>query len=399
MPRAPVQGAAPAAEPVSEDLHVSLDWPDHLVEAYKLGRVYGHGAFGTIRLARHRVTGESVAIKVLSKMRPQQTRARTASKLLRELECLARVQSCESVIELRGIFEDTSSAYLVMEHCTGGDLEQLLERGGPLTENQVATVVWEVLKVVTACHSSGVCHGDIKPANFLLSEKLPAPLHQLQPGCRPGPGAWLKAIDFGCAQLAPASKQLSRRTGTPVYMAPEVFERKYGRSADLWSVGMLAYHMLSGRFPFWETMEQCKKSSLEEVMEKVAHAEIALNWGPFLAMSPEGKQLLEGLLTRDPERRLTAAQAQQHPWFKLHLGWEAEAPRIAGNLPHLIAQWGEPSPAPATPQKSSQAVAPAAAAPLVANNVVPRVPSSPRASEAGQPSGIMSSDGLILQSA
>lgn len=79
-------------------------------------------------------------------------------------------------------------------------------------------MVWEVLKVVTACHSSGVCHGDIKPANFLLSEKLPAPLQQLQPGCRPAAGPWLKAIDFGCAQLAPASKQLSRRTGTPVYM-------------------------------------------------------------------------------------------------------------------------------------------------------------------------------------
>ena len=85
------------------------------------------GAFGTIRLAKHRGTGDSVAIKVLSKMRPQQTRARTASKLLREVECLARVQSCESVITLRGIFEDSSSAYLVMDHCTGGDLEQLLE--------------------------------------------------------------------------------------------------------------------------------------------------------------------------------------------------------------------------------------------------------------------------------
>ena len=82
----------------------------------------------------------------------------------------------------------------------------------------MAAAVWEVLKVVTSCHASGVCHGDIKPANFLLTEKLRRPLSQLQPGCRPADGPWLKAIDFGCAQLAPAGKLLSRRTGTPVYM-------------------------------------------------------------------------------------------------------------------------------------------------------------------------------------
>ena len=127
--------------------------------------------FGTIRLARNRATGETLAVKVpsvrdphtsssrpavvvveprvcrgilrsassksplilqflaqvLSKSRPQQARARTVGKLLREAECLARVQTCDNVVSLRGIFEDASSAYLVMEHCSGGDLEQLLE--------------------------------------------------------------------------------------------------------------------------------------------------------------------------------------------------------------------------------------------------------------------------------
>ena len=66
-------------------------------------------------------------LQVLSKSRPQQTRARTVGKLLREAECLARVQTCDNVVSLRGIFEDASSAYLVMDHCSGGDLEQLLE--------------------------------------------------------------------------------------------------------------------------------------------------------------------------------------------------------------------------------------------------------------------------------
>ena len=82
----------------------------------------------------------------------------------------------------------------------------------------MAAVLWEVLKVVSACHAAGVCHGDIKPANFLLARKLPRPLHLVPAGARPDDGPWLIAIDFGCAQLAPPSKKLSRRTGTPVYM-------------------------------------------------------------------------------------------------------------------------------------------------------------------------------------
>jgi serine/threonine protein kinase len=72
--------------------------------------------------------------------------------------------------------------------------------------------------VVSACHAAGVCHGDIKPANFLLARKLPRSLHLVPAGARPDDGPWLIAIDFGCAQLAPPMKKLSRRTGTPVYM-------------------------------------------------------------------------------------------------------------------------------------------------------------------------------------
>lgn len=140
-----------------------------------------------------------------------------------------------------------------------------------MAEHRAAVVLFEVLKVVAACHRRSVCHGDIKvqafpdcascrrltcccsltnvpcidmyhscccmtmtahrrhfeatesasyylqPANFLLAKPLEQPLHALAPGNRPQAG-WLKAIDFGCAQQLVGNKPLTRRTGTPVYM-------------------------------------------------------------------------------------------------------------------------------------------------------------------------------------
>lgn len=69
----------------------------------------------------------SVRAQVLSKSRPGQSRERTAGKLRREAECMATVQECDGVVSLRGLFEDHNSAYFVMDHCTGGDLEQLVQ--------------------------------------------------------------------------------------------------------------------------------------------------------------------------------------------------------------------------------------------------------------------------------
>ena len=105
--------------------------------------------------------------------------------------------------------------------------------------------------------SSGVCvhqakcivHGDVKPANFMLKQRFRDPLRALERGAPQG--SWLKAVDFGCSQSYRSKTSLSRRTGTPVYMAPEVFKRDYLQASDMWSLGMMMYQLLTGRFPFW----------------------------------------------------------------------------------------------------------------------------------------------------
>ena len=232
-----------------------------------------------------------------------------------------------------------------MERLRGGDLDQALASGGPLSERAAAAVAHECLKVVATCHAAGVMHGDVKPANFMLREAFSAPpspssadgdataaaaadappastaaaIESLVQGGRRPPARWLAAVDFGCAQpLGRAS--LNRRTGTPVYMAPEVFQRDYGREADLWSAGVMLYQLLSGRFPFWRSLEECRSRSVDEVMRSVLGDPVPLSGGVWSGKSAACVDSLAGLLDRDPGSRLTAADALEHPWFREQLG-------------------------------------------------------------------------------
>lgn len=102
---------------------------------------------------------------------------------------------------------------------------------------------------ICVAQAKSIVHGDVKPANFMLKQRFRDPLRALERGAPQG--SWLKAVDFGCSQSFRNKASLSRRTGTPVYMAPEVFKRDYLQASDMWSLGMMMYQLLTGRFPFW----------------------------------------------------------------------------------------------------------------------------------------------------
>lgn len=118
-----VTPAAPAAPLLGKDLR----WPTTFKQEYLLGKCIGSGAFGTVHLAIHRSTGQQVAVKIMSKKRAKQTKDKTVAKLQREVEQLDSLAHCEHVVKLQAKFEDDGFAYLVMEHCSGGDLDHLLQ--------------------------------------------------------------------------------------------------------------------------------------------------------------------------------------------------------------------------------------------------------------------------------
>lgn len=299
-----------SAAALGEDLCWRADFSRHYVK----GKLIGTGSFGCVYLGIDLHSGQEVAVKVMPKVRGKLTKERTLEKLQKEVDIIELLQPCKNVVRLENCFETDNEVMVVTEFCAGGDLQKLSDTYGALSERCVALVAQEVLKVVKTCHEAGHLHGDLKPANFVLKYKSKQNLAEVA-----GQHAsWLKAIDFGCSQSFQGARRLTKRTGTPVYMAPEIFLRDYSAEADLWSLGVMLYQLLSRRFPFWETEGGCKATSIEEVQKAVLDNDIQYNYGAWLQCSDEGLDFIQRCLERDFQSRITVAQALEHPWIVRH---------------------------------------------------------------------------------
>lgn len=135
---------------------------------------------------------------------------------------------------------------------------------------------------------------DIKPENFLIS--------------KPGPDGQVKAADFGLSQFFKPGKPFKSLVGSAYFVAPEVLKRNYGPQADIWSLGVCLYILLSGMTPFWGDTE-------EDIFRMILHADINLESHPWPKISKSAKDVVKKMLERDPSKRPTAAQLLQHSWL------------------------------------------------------------------------------------
>ena len=134
-------------------------------------------------------------------------------------------------------------------------------------------------------------------------------------------GSPVKATDFGLSiRHRPGEPRLKSRSGTPAYMAPEVIEQNYNEKADIWSAGIMMYQLLTGKFPFWENVREC---SLQQVWKSILEEEINFEAREVRQVSPAARDLLQQLLNRNPDERLTASEALRHRWLR-----SEDAPRL-----------------------------------------------------------------------
>lgn len=201
-------------------------------------------------------------------------------------------------VNLVDVFEDNFEIHLIMGICEGG---ALLERVGAHTysEKYISHLIRSILRFISQCHAKGIIYRDVKPDNFLFVNK--------------SEDSPLKATDFGLSiRHWPDEPKLVSRSGTPAYMSPELIQQQYDQKCDIWSVGMLSYQLLTGRFPFWDDI---RTKSLNDVWKSILGEK--LNWkAPELAsLSPGAVDFLKQLLEQDPEKRPSAKDALSHPWL------------------------------------------------------------------------------------
>ncbi|KAL6637558.1 hypothetical protein ACP70R_025130 [Stipagrostis hirtigluma subsp. patula] len=292
-------------------------------EEYQEECCLGEGGFGAVVKARHRATGQAVAIKHLTS--PDAGRV---GALLQEAAALQDCGGNPFVVGYHGLARDpaTSDLCLVME-CAGPALDDVLReqrrRRPPLPEATVRAAMWQLLTGAKKMHERHIVHRDIKTENILVADDRTV----------------LKICDFGLAMPMSAPPPYGQ-AGTTRYMAPEMLlgMPDYDALVDTWSLGCVMAELIGGRSLFTGMDEDSQLCAIFEVLgapdgktwpwfSSTAFATKVLpglyvpkhsrlrDIFPAARLSNEGFEVLKGLLTCNPDKRLTAAAALKHRWF------------------------------------------------------------------------------------
>eukprot|EP00188_Purpureofilum_apyrenoidigerum_P000126 Plantae.Rhodophyta-Purpureofilum_apyrenoidigerum.ctg10484.p1 GENE.Plantae.Rhodophyta-Purpureofilum_apyrenoidigerum.ctg10484~~Plantae.Rhodophyta-Purpureofilum_apyrenoidigerum.ctg10484.p1 ORF type:complete len:534 (-),score=110.43 Plantae.Rhodophyta-Purpureofilum_apyrenoidigerum.ctg10484:79-1626(-) len=244
----------------------------------------GEGGSGRVFLVRDEVSGENLAMKVLSKGE------KSTYSLQRVIDERMLLETLDHpfIIKLKYAFQTKGHLFLLTDYCEGGDLQSFIKRRRfLLKESVVKRIVAEVLLALSYVHASGAIYRDIKPDNILLDARGHA-----------------KLADFGLARMLPEGREGRAYSicGTKKFMSPEILFRKgYNQRVDIWSLGILMYALLEGYPPF-ETFPSAKVLS---------HCAL-----PFKSqVSDAARSAIYSMLTFDPAERPTAEDVMKLPFF------------------------------------------------------------------------------------
>jgi cell division cycle 2-like protein len=286
----------------------------------------GEGTFGAVVMARHRRTGHAVAIKHL------RAPAGGHAALLREALFLQACAGNPFVVGSRGLARDPATAELcLVMDCGGASLRDALRcqspRAGcppPLPEATVRAAMWQLLTGAKKMHDAHIMHRDIKPENILVGDDLV-----------------VRFCDFGLAVYM-AERPPYTQAGTLWYMAPEMLLEKpdYDALVDTWSLGCVMAELIDNGKPLFPGID-CEDqlcaifsllgvpddrtwpwfsstpfaAKLTDLDRQRCPSNLLRREFPETKLSKEGLEVLSGLLTCNPDKRLTAAAALKHPWF------------------------------------------------------------------------------------
>jgi len=292
---------------------------DSYIKKYEQGLTLGKGGSCMVVSCKEKSTGKKFALKIMSK------REKMNAELFEKERDILQMLSHPNIMTFVEAHENSSNFYIVSELYEGGELfDRIVDQRNPLTEGRVSQLVRTMLLAIQHCHSKDIVHRDIKPENFVFKTK--------------DRNSDMVLIDFGCAKIVEDETAYKDLVGTPYYLAPEsAVGHKYIRtglvlkSSDVWSIGIIAYVMLTGRPPF-------NGQSNTEIFQNIIKKQ--LKFPAKVKLSKPFIDLCQKMLKKSPKRRMKLEDALQHPWVQ---GKDASDTKVSEDVMRVLRQFNTQS--------------------------------------------------------
>jgi len=297
-------------------MSASEELDKQVARCYEIQQRVGRGAYGIVWKAVSVESGEVVAVK---KIFDAFQNATDAQRTFREIMFLQELGDHENILKLLDVMkaENNRDIYLVFEYMET-DLHAVI-RANILEEVHKEYIIYQLLKALKFLHSAGIIHRDLKPSNLLLNSDC-----------------LLKVGDFGLARTIDRDNVLTDYVATRWYRAPEILlgSQQYTAGVDMWSVGCILGELIGGKpmFPGSSTMNQLDR--ILELTGQPSDEDLESIQSPFAltmldtlppvtkrsykelypAASMEAIDMLQHLLTFNPNKRYTAEDALEHPY-------------------------------------------------------------------------------------
>ncbi|KAH9254473.1 hypothetical protein BASA81_007586 [Batrachochytrium salamandrivorans] len=261
---------------------------------YDLGAnsALGSGMSGVVKRVTRKSDGKQFAMKtiLLDRLSPKQLHA-----LRNEVDIL-KILDHPHISKLYETYTEPGVCVrLVIELCEGGELFDRLHQRKRFSESWVQKLVYKMVGVLSYLHENHIAHRDLKLENWLFRTRED--------------DDEIVLIDFGLSHKYRVREHMRKKVGTSYYVAPEVLKGDYmGVQADIWSLGVIVYMLLGGCAPY-------DGKDDEEILRHVSQGKRPnYETGAWRKISNEGKHFIQSMLMVDPDRRITAELALQHPW-------------------------------------------------------------------------------------
>ncbi|RDD41019.1 Myosin light chain kinase, smooth muscle [Trichoplax sp. H2] len=271
----------------------------NLKDDYTLLEELGKGRFGVV----YRCADESGNIFAAKHIDLKNSKEEDIHREIDVMNCLDH----ERLVRLYAVYQTPTDYVMVLEFISGGELFDRIVEKEYLSEKEAAEYITQVLEGVQHMHQNNIIHLDLKPENIL---------------CLSNDSMDIKLIDFGLAHKYNPKDKIKVICGTPEFVAPEVINfEPISFSADMWSVGVVTYILLSGLSPFMGENDG-------ETLQNVTNAEWDFDDEIFDELSENSKNFMEGLIQKDPKSRFTIEQALNHSWLKKKIEKKIKTSRL-----------------------------------------------------------------------